>query len=298
MIAALLSEATARVVLSRIHDRKYDKSLIVPKLYAPTDGLRANATGEVWGKPFHTDEIGGRRHIHIRSGVPRVLILGDEVTQGVGVDDRETFANLINEKSKMDVRNISLIGLCTPDYLRLLEDFSYDDDNTYAGVKLFYSLDDIYCKVRPGEMPPLSGETHLNRLSEILQRHCALYDLIYLWAHRTKTEKYLYDRSIYIDDLKVKGVVTDIARMDSFCRLRSIDFEVYILPYRSQLCIPYDDMPQKKLSYMLRDKSIKYHDLLTDMKAERRPGDLYLYADEVHLSAEGHRRVAESIKSE
>ena len=298
MIVAVLSELSARTVLSRIHNRKYDSSLIVQKLYAPTDGLRADASGMVWGKPFHTDEIGSRRHSHIKSGAPRLLILGDEVTQGVGVNDDETFANLLNERSRMDVRNISMVGLCTPDYLRLLEDFSYDDANGYAGVKLFYSLDDIYCKVKPGEMPAWSGDTLINRMNDILQRHCALYDLVYLWIHRSSSDKYIYDRSIYTDDAKVKGVLTDIARMDSFCRLRSISFEVYLLPYRSQLYKPYDDMPQRKVSQMLGEKNIKYHDLLPDLNVGVEPNDLYLFADEVHLSAKGHMKVTESIVSE
>ena len=302
IVVIIALELSARILLSQWHNTTYDKNLISEKLYVPTDGLRANASGTVWGKPFHTDDIGGRRQTKIKAGRKRLLILGDEVAQGVGVADEETFANLINEKSELDVRNISFIGLCTPDYLRLLEDFCFTEDeesnSKIAQVYLFVSLDDIYCKVLPDEFPLHAGNERVNRINDFLQGHSGLYKLIQLYMNQNGTAKFDYDQSLYKEDKRVEGMISDIAKMNSLCREKSIFLKVFLLPYKSQVSSRSGDLPQRHLSTLLNKEKIVFKDLLPAMKKVKTTQSLFLFSDEIHLSAAGHHAVAHIISSD
>ena len=112
-------EIISRVVLHQIYDRGFDKKLLEENKYGTTTGLQANSTGTVMGNDFHTDEMGGRKHAKPKKG-KKILVIGDSVTEGIGVSDNEAFTNLLNEKLPEDVRNLSHSGWSVSDYKRLL----------------------------------------------------------------------------------------------------------------------------------------------------------------------------------
>ena len=289
-------EIIARIILSNVYNRKFDSSLIEEHKYVTSSGLKANARGMVWGKPFHTDEMGGRRQTKRKADKPKLLVIGDSVTEGVGVYDSTTFANMINDRvDSFDIRNISLIGWSVNDYNTTLH-WLVNKDTTIKAVYVFYCLNDIYGRSGGGRISRLIGYGDwISGLSRVLQDHYATYKLVKLFVLQNSDKYYQYDRALYKDQDLIGAVMADLEHMKEECDNSKVDFKVFILPYRSQLQGKHDNLPQQVLIDQFKKKGINYLDLLPEMAKAGDPKSLYLFADEIHLSPMGHRAVADAI---
>jgi hypothetical protein len=299
LVTALLLlglELISKLVLSRIYNRRFDSSLIDEHKYGSSSGLKANASGVVWGKAFHTDEMGGRRQVHSKKGKPKLLIIGDSVTEGVGVEDSATFANLLNNSSdSFDVRNISLIGWSVADYKNALDTIIAEDHlHNIKKVCLFYCLNDIYGSTPVKDFPVIARKGILSRVNGLLQNRYATYRLIKLSLYQNSDRYYQYDKALYWDSIKLNNALHTLFLISEQCKERNIVFEVFILPYRSQL-YTHNDQPQQILSAMFNIGDITYYNLLPPMLKAGSPDDLYLFADEIHLSPKGHQAIANII---
>jgi lysophospholipase L1-like esterase len=307
----LVLEVVSRVVLSRIYDRTFDQALIHAHKYKDSDGLKANAQGTVWGKPFHTDEIGGRLNPRRSSGHPKLLIMGDSVTEGVGVDDLNTFATLLSfafpdsyrdpqtgVSLLLETENISLIGWSVTDYHTVLKEVLLNGkDSTIKKVYLFYCLNDIYGKTATSELPVMANKGVLSTINALLQDRYATYKLLKLLVYQHSDRYYQYDKALYKDEKRVTAAIDELVQIDRLCRDQNLEFSVFLLPYRSQVERPKDNLPQQTMAYHLGMNRIKWHDLLPLMAKEGNAGDMYLFADEIHLSEKGHQTVAKAVKS-
>jgi hypothetical protein len=290
-------EGISRIILSKVYNRKFDSSLIEENKYGSSAGLKANATGMVWGKAFHTDDMGGRRTTKKKEGKPKLLVIGDSVTEGVGVDDSATFVNIFNSGNVFDdkdIRNVSLIGWSCSDY-RNVADHLIGKDTSIKGLCLFYCLNDIYGKTSVKNLPAIGNSGFMSKLNAILQDRYATYKLIKLVAYQNSDRYYQYDQALYRDTNKVKATMVDLIHIKSICDRNGVSFAVFIMPYRSQLYKRYDNLPQRILTTELRKNYIQYVDLLTLWPIRSSYNDLYLFGDEIHLSHMGHRAVADAI---
>lgn len=291
----MVLEVAARVVLSRIYNRSFDSSLIEEHKYGPTSGLKANATGTVWGKTFHTDDLGGRKHEENRSGKPKFFVIGDSVTEGVGVDDNETFASLISanlpETMDMDVRNISMIGWSTSDYRNAMDKLM-SQDSSVTQVMLFYCLNDIYGKDGTTQLPHMGKTGAMGAANGFLQNYCGIYKLLKLLIYQHSDKYFQYDQALYGDPARVNKAVDDISYIGQLCDRKGFSLVVILVPYRSQVEGKSSDGPQQALVKALPWSGIVIYDLLPALRKEPDPAGLYLFGDEIHLSAAGHRAIA------
>ncbi len=289
-------ELISRITLSRIYDRRFDSTLIEEHKYGPTSGLKPNASGTVWGKAFHTDEMGGRNRGSAKSGKPKLLIIGDSVTEGVGVGDSSTFAYLLSDRlDSFDVRNISLIGWSVTDYRNALDTLiAEDSSHDIKRVYIFYCLNDIYGPARAKDLPKVSRGGTMGAINTVLQDRYATYKLIKLLAFRHSDRYYQYDQALYADSNRVSAVYAALCAIDTVCRSRDIEARLYILPYRSQLETG-KALPQQVLRRAFSHTNMIYYDLMPEMKNRPNPADLYLFADEIHLSPRGHQVVADIV---
>lgn len=288
-------EAGARMVLSRIYNRGFDSSLIDKHKYGPTSGLKANANGTVWGKPFHTDELGGRRHERARKGKPKFFIIGDSVTEGVGVEDNETFANLISENlpvnMDMDVKNISMIGWSTADYRNAMDQLMAQDSSVNQ-VLLFYCLNDIYGKSGTADLPHMGKCGAAGEANGFLQNTIGIYKLLKLMIYQHSDKYFQYDEALYKDPARVNKAMGDIAHIEQLCESRGFSLVVILMPYRSQVEGKNPDDLQKALTVALAPLGVIIYDPLPALKKEKNPSALYLFGDEIHFSTAGHRVIA------
>ena len=290
-------EMLSRIVLARVYNRKFDSSLVEERKYGPTAGLKANASGMVWGKAFHTDDMGGRKHTKNKTGKPKTLVIGDSVIEGVGLEDSSTVSNEYNNgngSDQEDVRNISMIGWSTYDY-RNVVDHLLGADTSIKRVYLFYCLNDIYGKSAVKDLPPIATKGSISAVNAFLQEKCATYKLIKLFVYQNSDHYYRYDRAMYEDTARVNAAVGDLVHIREVCEANNVRFMVFIVPYRSQLEHRADNKPQMVLKQALTKYGIRYMDLLGQWPKEGSYSDLFLFGDEIHLSARGHKELARAI---
>ncbi|MCW3125030.1 MAG: hypothetical protein JWO03_688 [Bacteroidetes bacterium] len=290
-------EVVSRVILSKVYNRQFDSSLIEEHKYGSTSGLKANATGTVWGKPFHTDDMGGRKHTKSKAGKHKTLVIGDSVIEGVGLEDSATISNAYNEGNgfdEEDVRNISMIGWSTYDYRNVVDEL-VGKDTSIKTVYLFYCLNDIYGKFAIKDLPPIANKGFASAINGFLQDRYATYKLIKLLAYSNSDHYYQYDLAMYEDTAKVNAVVTDVVHIKEVCEANNVRFMIFLVPYRSQLEHRNNNQPQQLLTELFTKKGIRGMDLLRQWPQEDNYSDLFLFADEIHLSAKGHKEMGRAI---
>src|SRR5262245_39144253 len=124
VVAVLLlaaAEVGVRLAFPEVNFRGVDRGLFAP---APWSGGYTNApgfSGRVFGATARTDEHGFRAdrtgHRSFDPARESVLVLGDSVTFGVGVEDGRTFADLLAAaRPHSNVINAAVIGYGFEDY--------------------------------------------------------------------------------------------------------------------------------------------------------------------------------------
>jgi lysophospholipase L1-like esterase len=290
-------ELVCRAVLARIYNRSFDSSLIEEHKYGSSDGLKANANGIVWGQHFTTDELGGRKTFG-NTGKKKRLYIGDSVTEGVGVDDTSNFAYRASAiDTAYNVRNISLIGYSTADYVNVINHY-VEADSTVGSIAVFYCLNDIYGKAATKDLPVMAKQNLLGKINGLLQNDYATYKLLKLLVYQNSNGYYRYDSQFYTEDnAMLKQAMADIKTCDSLCKAKGLKFELFLLPYRSQLHDNGDRTPQQKVTAFSKQNNIACTDISPALASYGKPKELYLFTDEIHFSAKGHQKIAEYLQT-
>jgi len=302
IILLVLLEGLSRVVLSKIYNRKFDSSLIVKHKYRNTPGLKENATGYVWGQPFHTDEFGCRKSpVPYSSKKKKWLYIGDSVTEGVGVDDSSTFAAIVAKQvDSVNIMNYSLIGYSDFDYYELLKSVLAKDDSSIARVTIFFCLNDVYGKSNSAELPEMARPNLIGKINSRLQDDYATYKLIKLFFYQNSNRYFQYDAGFYSSDYFRYVRSMDYLRLcNEACKSAGVKMDVVMLPYRSQLNNPDASArnPQNMVKAFCSSLQIPFADPIDFCSKDNNPKKLYLFADEIHFSEEGHKTMAHYILS-
>lgn len=290
-------EVSCRVVLYKIYNRGFDSSLIVENKYFNSPGLKENASGVVWGKAFHTDEYGGRKNAIHDNRKKKWLFIGDSVTEGVGVEDSSTFSSLCSEEiPEMNVLNYSLIGYSAFDYLNVLKSVLQNDTSVEL-VTLFYCLNDVYGNSKTKDLPVMAKQNTIGTINSFLQNRSATYKLIKLFLYRHSDRYFEYDSQFYA---KNNPLFTEsmnyLLQCDSMCKSRKILFQIVMLPYKSQLTdAGRERVPQDMVKEFCWNHSIEFSDAGDFLANQSDTRSLYLFADEIHFSAKGHKAIAKYL---
>ncbi|MBK8657622.1 MAG: SGNH/GDSL hydrolase family protein [Bacteroidetes bacterium] len=297
--AALLLclEFISGYILSQIYNRAFDASMIIENKYGSSAGLKANIHGKVWGHRFTTDEMGGRitsgKKQNKRVGKKKWLFIGDSVTEGVGVDDHSHYSNLFAQQSEMyDIRNISLIGYATADYVEVISHLMIQD-STIDRVSVFYCLNDVYGSSKSNELPVMAQKGIFYRINHLLAEQYDTYRLLKLYTLQNASKYFEYDLQFYKkDNNHYKQAMNDLQLCDSICQTRQVKFEVVLLPYKSQLTGNKNRTPQTLVGQFLSAGNIRFIDATDFLASHHNTNEMYLWADEIHFSDTGHRAVA------
>ncbi|MFN8288232.1 MAG: SGNH/GDSL hydrolase family protein [Chitinophagales bacterium] len=291
----LLLEVACRITLHYVYNRSFDSSLIIDNKYFTSSGLKENAEGTVWGKKFHTDALGCRKNkAPLDAKKKKWLFIGDSVTEGVGVEDNETFSSLCSEELKdYSVLNCSLIGYSTNDYLNVLTHY-LNTDSTVELVTVFFCLNDVYGSAKSDSLPVMAQSGATTAARNFLQEHYATYKLLKLFMFRNANRYFQYDAAYYTaDNARFKESMNYLYLCDSLCKARGIYFNVVMMPYRSQLTEDKGNRtPQQMVAEYCSSNGIEFFDAVDNLAKEKQPEALFLFADEIHFSAEGHKAIA------
>jgi lysophospholipase L1-like esterase len=290
-------EITSRIILTIIYNRGFDSSLIIGNKYFTSSGLKANASGVVWGKSFHTDEFGGRKNARFDKAKKKWLFIGDSVTEGVGVNDSCTFSSLCSrEFPQYYLLNISLIGYSAFDYVNVLQSF-LAKDTTVELVTLFYCLNDVYGKASIKDLPVMARHDLIGTANSFLQNRLSTYKLLKLLVYRNSDSYFRYDSQFYKrDNPRFVEAMSYLHECDSICRSKNVFFQVVVLPYKSQLMDKgSDNTPQQLVKEFCQKDSLEFSDATEFIAKHNNTSSLYLFADEIHFSAKGHRVIADYL---
>lgn len=296
----MVVEGTSYFLLQKVYNRSFDSSLIQDNKYLTSAGLKENATGKVWGKNFNTDYYGGRLNPNATGKKRKWLFIGDSVTEGVGVGDSSTFAALTQcARQTEDVYNMSLIGYSLPDYINVLQQ-TLTHDKEIDKVTLFYCLNDVYGSAKSADLPVMGKVSVVGAANRFLQEYCNTYKLVKLLVFKNANRYFKYDLQFYEPgNERFTEAMAYLSQFNAICREHGIIPGVVILPYRSQLMPKQPDshLPQKLVMDYCKANGIRAWNAAPFLTEGPHPEALYLFADEIHFSEEGHKQIADFVCS-
>ena len=294
---------------TRINFLGISRGMFISRAFGHSYGNRPDYRGMAFGAEVQTDADGFRIDPAFRgpSAGDAVLILGDSVSFGVGVDAAKTVAGLL-QRAMPRVRfyNSSAIGYGLHDYENVVDAF-VSRKPEIKHVLLFYCLNDIYdtsAQEIEAAVQDVNGTGGTPSPFSSFQAF-ALATNSFL---RSRSKLYLYVKAV-ITDPSMRYFTQDLAEYqkrqsnigDSLQPLRTIaqklaakrvTFEVLVMPYEAQVRTKDQSafLPQTLVGYFLRKNKIAYYDAAPAfLQSGLPPQNLYLYGDPMHLSAEGHR---------
>lgn len=295
--------------------------LFIANAYGTSMGNARNAEAVSYGMKVYTDKYGFRAPKNLSADKKiykeAILILGDSVGFGVGLDEDRTFAALLRKKFPLTkIYNSSVIGYNIPDYKNVIEHF-LPLHKEIKRVYLLFCLNDISLESAQ-QINEMLGTLKINpksskgftflmmkinfvrKLNQFLRARSKLYLLI---RHFLTDPQLLYwkvDRRLYSEEnhlhfLKMMQPIVDIA---TTLKDQNILFTVIIIPYELQLRNKDIStwIPQKKLSLFFEETGVNYinaHKTFKSLGIDSKK--FYLTYDPMHFSEEGHRVIYEII---
>jgi len=321
-----LIEGSVRWLYPEIPPQHSDRRLFDPRKYGRTYGYKALATGEEMGVLVSTDEHGFRTSPHSRQlhTSEHVLVLGDSVSVGNGVEAEQTYPSLLEEKLGKKVLNASVTGYRIVDYVEVLgnivdnfkpqlviigiclNDVSPTSQANIVGIARKKKADG---EVTPDERryPNMFVRTLRYINDNYLDFHTFLgsysrtYVLVKSLATDSARDHFLADE-LYYDDPQTIEVLSS-----QFTKLKRLltdekPLVLFIFPYEYQLRAGSLEVlePQKIIKEAGHRAGVTIYDLYDELaeylKANRLPSKaIYLFNDPLHFNSVGHHAIAELV---
>lgn len=293
----LIGEAYVRLFMPHVKFFGTSKNLIRDPFYGTTHGWVPDAMGVSYGAPIRIDHRGFREIGTPAQADSTLLLIGDSVTFGVGVEADSTFAGLLQHAHpSLAILNSASIGYALEDYHEVV-DYLLARDNTVRRAIIAYSLNDYE---RTPALPP--GALSFLNLRVFLRENSKLY----VWIRGTffdRSEIYFFrDYQFYAEPSpNIPNVLNLLGCLVEQFRIKKIECSVLILPYEYQLRMNEERylLPQKILSDYLTAHNIPFVNGFSYFKnAGGVSKNFFLLGDHMHLSNRGHRTAFELIEKE
>jgi lysophospholipase L1-like esterase len=312
MVVLLVGEVCARL-FTRATFLETSRYLFTPHRFGASFGNTPGLEAVSFGEKFNIDENGFRYDPEFSSSAPAdapaMVLIGDSVTFGPGVKEKDTFAGLLRRALPQEkVYNAAVVGYDTFDYENVVRQVVKDKPNVKE-VFVFFCLNDandtssqmIRQQTETYEDPdkPREQPSIVRRINDYLRSRSKLY----LW-----TKSVLYDSSklYFMGDLSsyqkngdnLGGSFEPLLRMKKSLSDSGIKLKVFVMPYEMQMRpgAPSDYfLPQQIVTAYLKNNGIDYYDPMADFQKQENPSELYIFGDPMHLSARGHKVAAQII---
>lgn len=285
-------EGGVRVIHPQIQPLGTDAVLVDENRFGSVAGPRAGASGQSGGASLSADEEGFWQYDDAseQEGALTWLWLGDSVTMGLGVAPDSTFVGrLARENSAFALRNAALIGHGAEDYPVVLRHVLAR--RAVARITLVWCLNDA--QPARADDPDAALRRRVGPVLRFLQRHVRTY----AWAKATfadRPQRYLDHDRQYYEGEAFGPALAALAEVAALARDAGVPLDLVVIPYEAQLRpdAPAEALrPQERLAEATDSLGIR---VLDATEALRGHGSArwYLYGDGIHLSAEGHGRIA------
>lgn len=308
-------------------------NLFEKNVYSNSIGNAKNIKAVSFGSDVYTDNEGFRKGKRLSHKITNknILIIGDSVSFGPGVNYDSTFSGLLQKRFKnYNFKNSSVIGYSINDYSNFFKFYLKEKIDDFETVLLFFCLNDLSIssstsikkEIELKQINLLSQETKNNQ-SELIKvdelkkinfifsmnKYLRSRSMIYLYIKGiiTDPQKRYWEKdfSLYnkLDQIKINRMLKPIHEISEFIRKKNKKFFIFVMPYEYQLrsMNPKFLKPQILLSKFFESNNINSYDLHNYfLNFEGDPSNLFLRFDPMHLSIKGHelvnRFIIENIK--
>jgi lysophospholipase L1-like esterase len=319
----ILIETSIRWFYPEIPPQHSDRRLFDPHKYGRTYGYKALATGKELGALTITDQHGFRispRSLQ-RNTPEQVLVLGDSVSVGIGVEAEQTYPALLEEKLGKKVLNASVTGYGLMDYVEVLGHLAnrFNPRVVIVGI----CLNDVsatsqvnLARNRKEDREPSADERRYpNMVMRVLRYindnylnfHSFLgsYSRTYVFlkslAADSARDHFSADRSYYHRPQTIEYFSSHFTELKR-ALADGTALVVVVFPYEYQLRTgsSKDVEPQDIIKEAARRAGVPIYDLYDDLmeylKVNRLlSGAMYLFNDPLHFNSVGHHAIAELL---
>ena len=275
---------------------------------------KKNKSFKIFGKNSKTDEYGFRiplEKFSYNKDKAFTLILGDSVTFGVGVEEKDSFVGLLRKELKKNLLNTAIMGHNVKSYSYLLEKNYSKFEKRIDKAVIFLCLNDIVSyqgvafkeDLNKPKIKKNFTENYLKndiffKLNIFLREKSAFFVLLKSLITRPVQRHYEYMEILYEKENNLILFESYINKIVKFSKYNDIETEFVLLPYRHQVvnrCKKEYLKPQNKIKKIFNLLNVKLHDYTFNFCDYENNEDLFLSYDPVHLSIYGHRLVSDLV---
>jgi lysophospholipase L1-like esterase len=281
--------------------------LSIPNAYGSSKGNVPLVSAVSLGVSVFTDRYGFRVPPRFRDrqppGASALLVLGDSVAFGSGVEEDRTFAGLLRDSlPSTRIYNSAVIGYGTNDYRNVVAHF-LPDHNEVRTICLVLCLNDVRQRKAPAprsvEIAALTPKprTLAATVDSFLRSNSELY--VILRSELTDPqERYWQLAASAYAETDLEESLQPIAEIAEISRLLKTKFFVVIAPYEFQLRDNEEERtaPQRTLIDYFEKNQVSYVDALPVFRRVGLPSyELFLPGNPMHFSEAGHEVIHEII---
>ena len=275
---------------------------------------KANATGLVFNKIVYTEKNGLRApnpNYEYKENNESIIFFGDSVTFGNGVDEPNSFVGLLRNKFKeLNFYNVSTPGNQIDNHYKNL--IYLEKIKNIKKIFYIFTLNDIdintnteqiyVSKKNENFIEKIRNIKLINYINSSLRNKSYLY--IYLKGIFTDPSArwFKYDYNLYKKVDLIKNLERFLENFNNLVLTKGQELIVVILPYEYQTrknnCKGENLMPQNQLAKILKDKNIKFYDLVPLFCSQDKKKDLFYKFDPMHLSERGHNLIFKFLSNE
>lgn len=297
-VLLLIAEFAVRFFAPNINFQGTDQRLVRENAFGQSHGWQPDATGTSFGKMAHINGEGFRDLGGPSTADSSILLIGDSVTFGVGVDSDSTFAGMIQQMMpSVRVINSAAVGYSVQNYRDVLSTI-LERDSTIRRVVIFYSLNDFYGE-GPFQVQAWSTASFFRNNSKL-----------YLWLKNLLFDRskiyYQFDFQNYYNyrfskGAEVRQTMETLVELVQKVEKKGLTCTVVLIPYEYQIRTKqeHNTLPQAVVASYLSEHNTHCIDTYSAFANEDIPSsEFFLYGDHMHLSTRGHRAVLKYLKPE
>jgi len=268
-----------------------------------------NSIYTVGGKKVKTDIDGFRvsmKKNEFQTNFKSTFILGDSVTFGFGVDEKDSFIGIMRDKVKTNLINSSVIGHNLESYIYLLNKHIKKSEKQYDKAVIFLCLNDIHLGQGVVSKEALNNDNQqvgesffikflkkdiFTKINFFLREKSALFVLLKSVATDTVRRHYEYMEWRYNDKNLLLKYSKYIKEIKQFSESNNLKVSYVLLPYAYQIeknCNSKYLNPQKEIRKIFAEAGLVLYDFTDNFCNNNKNRNFFLGFDPVHLSNAGH----------
>ena len=273
---------------------------------------KPNNSFKVYGIRSKTDKNGFRIPINNFSYTDNkksTLVLGDSVTFGVGIKEKNTFVGILrNSLAGSNIYNTAIFGHNIRSYLYILKKNHKQFKDEINQVIIFLCLNDIVPyqgtifeknKVNNNDFQNIIIKNSLAiNLNIFLRERSALFVLLKGILTNPTERHYNYMRSLYDNEKNLVEFEKNVKEITDYMIKNDLNYKYVLLPYAHQVrnnCQKELLKPQEIIESIFNNQNIILKNYTYELCKSNNKNDLFIKYDPVHLSRYGHKYISDLV---